>query len=91
MLILAWLPDIHGLLNAGLRSPWVQGSAFEVIERISQQEKTMESRFSTPYNTDIKEGLLHEEPQILGVDCRDLYDYDILHRLQTQISEGGTA
>ena len=69
----------------------MQGSAFEVIERISQQEKTMESRFSTPYNTDIKEGLLHEEPQILGVDCRDLYDYDILHRLQTQISEGGTA
>ena len=51
----------------------------------------MESRFPIPYNADIKEGLLHEKPQILGVGCRDLHDYDILHRLQTQIREGGTA
>lgn len=90
LFILAWLPDIHGSLKADSRSPWMPGNAFKVIERISQQKKTMESRFPIPYNADIKEGFLHEKPQILGVGCRDLYDYDILHRLQTQISEGGT-
>lgn len=40
LLILAWLPDIHGSLKAGLRSLWVPGNAFKVIERISQQGKS---------------------------------------------------
>ena len=34
---------------------------------------------------------MHEKPQMLGVGCRDLHDHDILYRIQTQISEGGTA
>ena len=66
------------------------GNAFKVIERISQQKKTMESRFPIPYNADIKEGFLHEKPQILGVGGGDLHGHDVLHRVQAQITEGET-
>ena len=50
----------------------------------------MESNLFRHYNDTYQGGMLYEIPQILGVGCRDLHDYDILHWLQTQIREGGT-